>query len=109
MTVDTSWRDALDHMRRVALSLSVLEFEYRQLDIVLGKVIVGFREDYKTLLVKQPGDVHTDIALRFERSLDMLQETFALLVADRREGTTYELFLENLEAYKIEWLRQLPR
>ena len=110
MSYDQLWQGPARRLRSTALSLMVNELEYEHLDEVLGRTIILLRREQEMLPWRQPGpDSHHDAAQRFADSITLLQEDFALLVADWKDGMAHEAFVKRLEEYEIRWFRQLPK
>lgn len=110
MSYDQLWQGPARRLRSTALSLMVNELEYEHLDEVLGRIIILLRREQEMLPWRQPGpDSHHDAAQRFADSITLLQEDFALLVADWKDGMAHEAFVKRLEECKIRWFRQLPK
>lgn len=110
MSYDQLWQGPARRLRSTALSLMVNELEYEHLDEVLGRIIILLRREQEMLPGRQPGpDSRHAAAQRFADSITLLQEDFALLVADWKDGMAHEAFVKRLEEYKIRWFRQLPK
>ena len=105
------WKGPTSRLRKIALSLFVSEYEYAQLDEVLGNIILTLRREREMLSRYQPDTVDSryGVAQQFTDSIAMLQEDSALLVADWKDGMAHEVFAKKLEEYKIRWYRQLPK
>lgn len=110
MSYDQLWQGPARRLRSTALSLMVNELEYEHLDEVLGRIIILLRREQEMLPGRQPGpDSRHAAAQRFADSIALLQEDFALLLADWKDGMTHDVFANKLEEYKIRWFRQLPK
>ena len=95
-------------VRTQALQLSLRPDDYEAFEDTIMRFINDLSKAYERMMNGYSGEAMQDIRPQFRSSLDTIRESLAEMVADWRDGATYEDLVTELERHKMIWFNELP-